>query len=121
MSRIRADHISSQASRRTNITHGCSGSGIGLLIFRELVELQSGKIGVASKFGVSSTFRFCIKYRRSISKNEEPFNSRSTRDTSAIQLAACGILLVGDDMLCQRALWKRLLPRLLLQITAKRR
>ena len=51
-----------QASPRTHITYG--GSGLGLFISRELVELQGGEIGVASTAGEGSTFAFYIKARR---------------------------------------------------------
>ena len=53
----------SQASPRTHVQYG--GSGLGLFISRELVELQGGEIGVASKAGEGSTFAFYIKGRRS--------------------------------------------------------
>lgn len=48
-----------QASAKTHVRYG--GSGLGLFISRRLTELQNGAIGVASEFGVGSTFAFYIK------------------------------------------------------------
>jgi CheY-like chemotaxis protein len=53
----------SQANPKTHVTYG--GSGLGLFISRELVELQGGEIGVASEAGKGSTFAFYVKGRRS--------------------------------------------------------
>jgi PAS domain S-box-containing protein len=53
----------SQASPRTHVTYG--GSGLGLFISRELVELHGGEIGVASETERGSTFAFYIEARRS--------------------------------------------------------
>ena len=53
----------SQANPRTHVHYG--GSGLGLFISRELVELQGGEIGVASEAGKGSTFAFYVKARRS--------------------------------------------------------
>ncbi|KAK5051510.1 hypothetical protein LTR84_003162 [Exophiala bonariae] len=53
----------SQASPRTHVTYG--GSGLGLFISRELVELQGGEIGVASESEKGSIFAFYVKARRS--------------------------------------------------------
>ncbi|KAL6252948.1 hypothetical protein RBB50_000667 [Rhinocladiella similis] len=52
----------SQASPRTHVTYG--GSGLGLFISRQLVELQGGEIGVASETGKGSVFAFYVKARR---------------------------------------------------------
>ncbi|THZ40507.1 hypothetical protein D6C90_05819 [Aureobasidium pullulans] len=42
------------------------GSGLGLFISRELVELQKGKIGLHSEAGVGSRFAFYIKAKRAV-------------------------------------------------------
>ncbi len=73
----------SQASPRTHVQYG--GSGLGLFISRELVELQGGEIGVTSKAGEGSTFAFYIKARRSIKPEDEvnTFPPPSARKSSA--------------------------------------
>ncbi len=73
----------SQASPRTHVQYG--GSGLGLFISRELVELQGGEIGVASKAGEGSTFAFYIKARRSTKPKDDldQFPSASARKSSA--------------------------------------
>lgn len=68
----------SQANPKTHVTYG--GSGLGLFISRELVELQGGEIGVASESGKGSTFAFYVKGRRS----QAPL-SGSEDDADAIQ------------------------------------
>lgn len=55
-------HLFAQASPKTHQTYG--GSGLGLFISRQLVEMQGGEIGVASVAGKGSTFQFYIKTRR---------------------------------------------------------
>lgn len=76
----------SQASPRTHVQYG--GSGLGLFISRELVELQGGEIGVASKAGEGSTFAFYIKARRSIKpqNDDDHFLSANARKSSAGKL-----------------------------------
>ena len=73
----------SQASPRTHVQYG--GSGLGLFISRELVELQGGEIGVASKAGEGSTFAFYIKARRSTMPidGSEDFHSPGSRKSSS--------------------------------------
>lgn len=55
-------HLFAQASPKTHQTYG--GSGLGLFISRQLVEMQGGEIGVASQAGKGSTFQFYVKTRR---------------------------------------------------------
>ncbi|KAL3424204.1 hsp90-like protein [Phlyctema vagabunda] len=49
----------SQASPRTHVQYG--GSGLGLYICREIVELQGGQIGVSSTPHEGTTFAFFVK------------------------------------------------------------
>lgn len=52
----------SQASPKTHGKYG--GSGLGLFITRDLVELQGGQIAVSSKVDCGTTFSFYIKAER---------------------------------------------------------
>ncbi|KAL9115986.1 MAG: hypothetical protein Q9227_000354 [Pyrenula ochraceoflavens] len=53
----------SQGSPRTHVAYG--GSGLGLFISRELVEMHGGEIGVFSQRGKGSTFAFYVTAKRS--------------------------------------------------------
>ena len=120
----------SQASPRTHVQYG--GSGLGLFISRELVELQGGEIGVSSKAGEGSTFAFYVKARRSATptdlKDQLPvagirrialgkYPTISAPSTAAPQAPTLErprveepltILIVEDNLVNQRVLQKQL-------------
>ena len=116
----------SQTSPRTHVQYG--GSGLGLFISRELVELQGGEIGVASKAGEGSTFAFYIKARRSTAPKEgsDHFPGAGSRKSSAGRLAmksktssstlpqrpaskeSLKFLIVEDNLVNQKVLTKQL-------------
>jgi two-component system phosphate regulon sensor histidine kinase PhoR len=43
-----------------NLTRGVGGTGLGLYICRQLIELMGGRIWVSSELGVGSTFAFAL-------------------------------------------------------------
>lgn len=63
----------SQASSRSHISYG--GSGLGLYICRELVEIQGGRVGVASKPGEGSAFAFYIESRYAPQPEQSPIST----------------------------------------------
>ncbi|KAL8972041.1 MAG: hypothetical protein Q9183_000758 [Haloplaca sp. 2 TL-2023] len=125
-------HRFSQASPRTHVQYG--GSGLGLFISRELVELQGGQIGVSSRSGEGSTFAFYITSRRSTTppealsqlpsiglRQEVPRaletakQAKATEPTMATspptdQTAKAGlkVLIVEDNLVNQRVLERQL-------------
>lgn len=60
----------SQGSPKTYIQYG--GSGLGLFISRQLVEIQGGGIGMTSTSGVGSTFAFFVKTERAAPPDGNP-------------------------------------------------
>ena len=125
----------SQASPKTHVQYG--GSGLGLFISRELVELQGGEIGVSSERGRGSTFAFYVKARKSqgppdssdlLSSSTNPLRkssmNRLLKSTSVIRptmsneslstatvpkpLGRLRILIVEDNLVNQRVLSKQL-------------
>jgi CheY-like chemotaxis protein len=96
----------SQASPRTHSKYG--GSGLGLFISREMIELQGGEIGVSSRPGHGATFAFYIAARTADApQSTQQSASRtllSTKQTLEDVGAKYSILVVEDNLVNQKIL-----------------
>lgn len=88
-----------QASSETTRRFG--GSGLGLTITRQLIELQGGSIHVKSTLGVGSTFTFYLNVKKG---NSELQHSLKKAVVPAKQNALAGIkvLLAEDNLINQK-------------------
>ena len=78
----------------TTITRKYGGTGLGLTIAKNLVELMEGKLEVSSKKGVGSTFKFTIQLSKGVLESMKP--GTTTGDTN---LNGAKVLLVEDNEL----------------------
>lgn len=78
----------SQADAST--TRNFGGTGLGLTIARQLVELMGGVLGVRSEAGVGSTFWFTIRFRK-------PADASRTSLAVPVSLAGYRGLIVDDN------------------------
>lgn len=87
-----------QASNDTTRKYG--GTGLGLTITKQLIELQGGAISVVSKINNGSTFSFSLKFKRNDIKN--PGNSEEEEDQKEkFLLEKVRVLLVEDNLFNQ--------------------
>lgn len=80
---------------QTSSSKGKIGTGLGLYICKNLVELQSGKISVKSTVGAGTTFSFFIPYKKNSGSN---INSEYVDDPVSL-LNGINILAVDDNEL----------------------
>jgi len=88
----------------STITRKYGGTGLGLVISKQLCEIMGGTIWVNSTFGGGSTFNFTVKFKKgantSLKKKKENIIIKDVR--------LLYILLVEDDDVNQRVLAKML-------------
>ncbi len=90
----------SQATSDTTRKYG--GTGLGLTICKQLIELQNGKIWVESELNKGSKFCFIIPYKKASAPNLEELEQRSEENISHVTkeiLENSKILLVEDNQL----------------------
>ncbi len=94
-----------QASGSTTRKYG--GTGLGLTITRQLIELQGGSIHVKSKPGEGSTFTFFLNIKKGNAFAQTPIeNTIKTQQT--LSLDGTNILLVEDNLTNQKVAKKLL-------------
>ena len=86
-----------QASDDTSRKYG--GTGLGLTIAKELIELQSGTIDVHSIQGHGSTFVFTLKFE--LGKGLEPKAKLEERNYSLDELSGYKFLMAEDNPMNQ--------------------
>lgn len=87
-----------QASNETTRKYG--GTGLGLTIVKQLVELQGGSISVKSEIGGGSAFSFSLQFKKASQSTVEK-TGLSKSDSKTISVEGLNILLVEDNLLNQ--------------------
>jgi len=73
---------------QTNAAKGQTGTGLGLYICKQLVELQEGEINVESKENTGSTFSFFIPYKKIAAEPTENAGDNLTSKLNGLNILA---------------------------------
>ncbi len=84
-----------QAEISTSRTHG--GTGLGLVISKQLTELMGGEIGIKSTLGQGSTFWFTVHLER-----DQIATNHAANNVGTASLSGAHILIVDDNALNQQ-------------------
>lgn len=107
---IRNDQVESVFERFTQVsqdtTRKYGGTGLGLTISRQLIELQGGSIHVQSKEGAGSVFIFYLTIKKG--KGMPVFENKITSVEASYSLKNIRILLVEDNIINQKVAVKSL-------------
>lgn len=88
-------------------TRQYGGTGLGLVISKQLLKMMGGGIEVNSEYGVGSTFRFTLKFRiGNASLTNKKLLPKITKAEKALKL-----MLVEDDRINQKVIRKMLEER----------
>ncbi len=99
----------SQAS--SDMTRKYGGTGLGLTISKQLVELQGGAIGVSSRVGEGSTFYFKLNYLHGKTHHKRKEEKSPTGDFDRVNESKIKILLAEDNEINQLFVKTLLNPR----------
>jgi PAS domain S-box-containing protein len=86
-----------QESNETTRKYG--GTGLGLTIVKQLVELQGGNVFVESKVGQGTKLSFTLKFKKDLQQGIK--NTTTENDAPLIAVENLNILLVEDNILNQ--------------------
>lgn len=87
------------SQERNTATSKSQGTGLGMTITKEIVELMGGKIYVESELGKGTTFTLILPLKIATAKQAATFKEVVVEDTSRVSLNGVKVLLCEDHPL----------------------